>query len=338
MGAYQLNLCGFEKPYMQKLSIYLKKQMGEQMQIGVWDEVPASVPDHAEDRAAVIWLGDEACVKRLSGESAGEQSGNAKPGKVCFLTLSPRQTDDRADRIYAYQSADIILDFLLRHAEQIQKADENVPAVAPCMEVFLDIGERRSLLVCGMAYAQEKGAGQRLLLVDMIPCSGLTGMLALDAAKKDAADLILALRRKQPVSMTDYVVHAGNVDVLPAACNPLVLYELLAEDMKLLLTQIAHISRYDAVVVLAGTPFPGIGYLFAAARRTICLQDEGVCSVCRKDELLSFYEHSGGKMERWKDAVLVPDAGPVAEEAGMHLLAEWTNGPFAEALHRLLEG
>ena len=339
MGVYRLNLCGFEKTYLQKLSLYLKKKMGEEICIGIWDEVPKELPAVSEGGSVCIWLGGRESIQKITTDRAKAfESQEGKKEQSCFLTLCTERNTERSEEIYAYQSAEVILDFILRHAEQYREQKTAGTAVGSGVEVLIDLGTRRSLLSCGAVYAQEKGERQKVLLIDLVPCSALTGMLTLPVPEKDFTDLILTLRKKKPVHISEYIVRSGNIDILPAACNPSVLYELTEEDFRLFLIQMTQINCYDAAVILAGTPMPGIGYLFVSAKRVICLQDESSYAACRKELLQAFYRYSGGDDTRWKDLVLTYDDVRVGKETGEHLLFEWRNQEVGKQVRQELMG
>lgn len=340
MDAYQLNLCGFEKTYMRRLSIFFKKRMGEQLAVSVWDAPPAGpVLEESGQGSISIWLGGEAEIRDISNHYRKHMDNDRKTGQeICFLTLTGQKQTGKADEIYAYQSADVILDQVLQQAQSLQKTGAQIRQFQPHVDLFLDIGEKRSLLPCGISYAQEAGTDRQVLLIDLIPCSGLSGLLELPLPETDFADLILSMRRGKKVCLSEAVVRAGNMDILPAATNPLVLYELSAEDIKHLLEQSALGDRYDMVVVLAGTPFPGIRHLFLSARQVICLQDDGTYSASRRKELYEFFRHTGKNESRWTDLVLEQSAQAKTETTGMHLLYEWTNGTLAGQLRQILQG
>jgi len=315
----------------------LKKKMGEEVQIGIWDEVPKEPPAGVENGSVCVWLGGKESIHAMmEGKPKAADAQQGKKDPSCYLVLSTERTSGRADEIYAYQSAEVILDFILRHMEQYQKQKGAGTEVGAGVEVFVDISIKRSLLSCGAVYAQEKGNMQKVLLVDMIPCSALTGMLSLPDPEKDFPDLILALRRKKSVHLMEHIVRSGNMDILPAACNPSVLYELSEEDFRLLLSQVTQINCYDTTIILAGTPMPGIGYLFSLAGRVVCLQDESSYSACRRNALKMFYRYSGGKEEQWKDLVLKHEGIRVCRETGEHMLFEWRNQKTGEQVRREL--
>ena len=331
MGAYQLNLCGFEKTYLQKLSIYLKKRLGDRILIGIWDTVSLETYLYPESETfPVIWLGDEENIERMRIMQKKSDEPGIGENMSVFLTLSRDRNCDRPDVICAYQSAEVILEFIIRHASLLNKTGTQAAIGSLQVETILDIGETRRLINGGAAYAQARGENRQVLLLDMSPCSGLTGLLQLAMPEKDFGDLILSLRRKSTVHLSDHVVHCGNMDLLPAAINPAVFYELTPEDMKRLLAQITSNGRYDMAIVLLGTPFPGAQVLFDLSMRVICLQDDGVYASCRRNELYGFYLYSGGAEEKWKDLVFAHDV--VAQEAGSHLLYEWVNGDVCAQL------
>ncbi len=337
MGVYRLNLCGFEKTYLQKLSLYLKKKMGEEIRIGIWDEVPDEMPAESDGGNVSIWLGGKESIQKLTKDRAkalDPQEG--KKEQSCFLVLSAERNTEQSEEIYAYQSAEVILDFILRHAEQYLDQETAGTIAGSGVEVLIDLGARRSILSCGAVYAQEKGERQKVLLIDLIPCSALTGLLMLPIPEKDFPDLILTLRKKKPVHISEYIVRCGNIDILPAACNPAVLYELSEEDFRLFLIQVTQVNGYDAVIILAGTPMPGIGYLFSSAGRVICLQDESSYAACRKELLQAFYRYSGGDDKRWKDLVLAYDGAGAGKETGEHLLFEWRNQEIGKQVRQEL--
>lgn len=310
--------------------------MGEEVEIGVWDEAPKELPAGTENGSVSIWLGGDESIQAMAKEADATDARKDTKEQNCFLTLSTERAPRRTDVIYAYQSAEVILDFILRHAERYQQGKTTAAAVGAHMEVFLDISVKRSLHFCGAAYAQERGEDQKVLLIDLIPCSALTGMLSLQEPEKDFADLILTLRHKKPVHLSEHIVRSGNIDILPAACNPSVLYELSEEDFKLLLAQITQVNGYDTAVILAGTPMPGISYLFASAGRVVCLQDESSYSACRKESLQMFYRYSGGKEEQWKDMILTHEDLVINRESGEHLLFEWANQGTGEQIRQEL--
>ncbi|MBQ9022930.1 MAG: hypothetical protein IJ108_03315 [Eubacterium sp.] len=315
----------------------MKKKMGEEVQIGIWDIVPEELPTGPENGSVSLWLGGKESIHAMmAGESKAADMKQDMRDPSCYLVLSTERVSGRADEIYAYQSAEVILDFILRHMEQYQNQTVTVTEVGAGVEVFVDISMKRSLLSCGAVYAQERGDAKKVLLVDMIPCSALTGLLSLPEPEKDFADLILSLRRKKPVHLSEYIVRSGNMDILPAACNPSVLYELSEEDFKLFLSQVTQINGYDATVILAGTPMPGIGYLFSAAGRTVCLQDDSSYSACRRTSLETFYRYSGGTQERWKDLILSHEEACACREMGEHLLFEWRNQKNGEQVRQEL--
>lgn len=310
--------------------------MGEEVQIGIWDEAPEAPPG-SENGSVCVWLGGKESIQAMmAGKPISVGRKQEKKDPCCYLVLSTERASGRTDEIYAYQSAEVILDFILRHLEQHQKQKGEGKEAGAGVEVFVDISIKRSLLSCGAAYAQERGSAQKVLLVDMVPCSALCGMLSLPEPEKDFADLILTLRRKKPVHLTEHIVRSGNMDILPAACNPSVLYELSEEDFRLFLSQVTQVNCYDTTVILAGTPMPGIGYLFSSAGRVICLQDESSYSSCRRKALEAFYRYSGGKEGRWKDLVLKHEEIRLCRETGEHLLFEWRNRKTGEQVRQEL--
>ncbi len=311
--------------------------MGEEIRVGIWDEVPKELPAAPEGGTVSIWMGGRESIQKMKTDRANAfDPQEGKKEQNCFLTLSTERNTERSEEIYAYQSAEVILDFILRHAEQYREQKMTGKVVGSGVEVLIDLSIRRSLLSCGAVYAQEKGERQKVLLIDLIPCSALTGMLTLPVPEKDFTDLILTLRKKKPVHISEYIVRSGNIDILPAACNPAVLYELTEEDFRLFLVQVTQINCYDAAVILAGTPMPGIGYLFASAKRVICLQDGSSYAACRKELLQAFYRYSGGDDARWKDLVLTYDDAGVGKETGEHLLFAWRNQEIGQQVIREL--
>ncbi len=311
---------GLEPLYMQKLAIYLSSRLSGEIQVGITEDPGDGL---LEDRMT-IWIGSKNFIESV-------RRGKETPS--CIVLTEENEEDPSG--ICRYQSCEKLYQKIMyRYREVFGLGVQSASDVNQEWIVFTTDRPASSLLAFSMTCAQILGEKRGVLYLNLSECSGMEELFLLENGT-DLTDLAVELRKEKEVCLDAYVRRLEQFDYVMPPANPMILHELCGQEIRRLIQTVKKQRKYDCVVAAIGTCCRGCELIFQTAARIFHLTGRGYLPACSGREWLRFIRLCPGSKEVPAEQICLPQIP--AEQGGIHLLHEWTEGPVGQLARKYLE-